>query len=60
MLGMAASIPRNLDSRPNLGHWNDVKCVVQQTHKDAEVGGAAGEVCEAVAGGFVVFEGWKF
>ena len=57
---MTTSIARNLDSRPNLGHWNDVKCVVQQTHKDAEIGGAAGEVREAVAGGLVVFQCWKF
>ena len=57
---MTTSIARNLDSRPNLGHWNDVKCVVQQADKDAEIGSAAGEVREAVSGGLVVFQCWKF
>ena len=57
---MTTSIARNLDSRPNLGHWNDVKCVVQQADEYAEVGGTTGEVCEAVAGGLVVFQCWKF
>ena len=60
MLGMTTSIARNFDSRPNFGHWNDVKCVVQQADKNAEISGAAGEVCETVAGGLVVFQCWKF
>ena len=57
---MAAPIPRNLDSRPNLGHWHDVKCVVQQADKYAEVGGTTGEVREAVSSGLVVLQCWKF
>lgn len=57
---MTAPIARNLDSRPDFGHWHDVKCVVQQADKYTEIGSAAGKSCKPISSGFVVFQCWKF